>query len=247
MFSMDAVVNLIKASLKFSVVALGLYWVLSAQLDDYLRLASMSFEPAMARAGELITEAGLLISIGLLLIAAIDVPYQKFQFMEKMRMTKQEIKDEMKDTEGSPEVKSQIRRRQREMAANRMIEKVKDADVVVTNPEHFSVALAYDPSGNEAPIVLAKGADHLAFRIREEAKKNGVEVFSAPPLARALYFTCELDRPIHQELYYAVAQVIAYVFGLQGLRPGGPRPQRPDPSVPENMMFDANGRPLRAD
>jgi len=244
---MDALVNLGKALLKFGVVSLGLYWVLSYQVDDYLSLASMSFEPAMGRAGDLLAEAALLISLGLLLIAAIDVPYQKFQFMEKMRMTKQEIKDEMKDTEGSPEVKSQIRRRQREMAANRMIEKVKDADVVVTNPEHFSVALAYDPSGNEAPIVLAKGADHLAFRIREEAKKNGVEVFSAPPLARALYFTCELDRPIHQELYYAVAQVIAYVFGLQGLRPGGPRPQRPDPSVPENMMFDANGRPLRAD
>ncbi|NBV89160.1 MAG: EscU/YscU/HrcU family type III secretion system export apparatus switch protein [Betaproteobacteria bacterium] len=229
------------------MVATGLYWVLAAQLDDYLALASMSFEPAMARAGDLLSEAALLISLGLLLIAAIDVPYQKFQFMEKMRMTKQEIKDEMKDTEGSPEVKSQIRRRQREMAANRMIDKVKDADVVVTNPEHFAVALSYDPSGNDAPIVLAKGADHLAFRIREEAKQHGVEVFSAPPLARALFYTCDLDRPIHHELYYAVAQVIAYVFGLQGLRPGTQRPQRPDPTVPDGMLFDTNGRPLKAD
>jgi len=244
---MDALVNLGKAVLKFAVVATGLYWVLAAQLDDYLSLASMSFEPAMGRAGDLLSEAALLISLGLLLIAAIDVPYQKFQFMEKMRMTKQEIKDEMKDTEGSPEVKSQIRRRQREMAANRMIDKVKDADVVVTNPEHFAVALAYDPSGNEAPIVLAKGADHLAFRIREEAKRNGVEIFSAPPLARALFFTCDLDRPIHHELYYAVAQVIAYVFGLQGLRPGAQRPHRPDPTVPEGMMFDTNGRPVEGD
>jgi len=247
MFGMDAVVNLIKAVLKFGVVSTGLYWVLAAQLDDYLALASMSFEPAMARAGDLLSEAALLISLGLLLIAAIDVPYQKFQFMEKMRMTKQEIKDEMKDTEGSPEVKSQIRRRQREMAANRMIDKVKDADVVVTNPEHFAVALSYDPSGNDAPIVLAKGADHLAFRIREEAKQHGVEVFSAPPLARALFYTCDLDRPIHHELYYAVAQVIAYVFGLQGLRPGTQRPQRPDPTVPDGMLFDTNGRPLKAD
>lgn len=244
MFGLDAVVNLMKAVLKFSVVALGLYWVLSYQLEQYLSLASMSFEPAMARAGDLLAEAALLISLGLLLIAAIDVPYQKFQFMEKMRMTKQEIKDEMKDTEGSPEVKSQIRRRQREMAASRMIDKVKDADVVVTNPEHFAVALAYDPSGDDAPIVLAKGADHLAFRIREAAKKNGVEIFSAPPLARALYFTCELDRPIHHELYYAVAQVIAYVFGLQGLKPGTRRPQRPDPSLPKSMMFDSAGRAI---
>ena len=244
---MDALVNLGKALLKFAVVSTGLYWVLAAQLDDYLALASMSFEPAMARAGDLLSEAALLISLGLLLIAAIDVPYQKFQFMEKMRMTKQEIKDEMKDTEGSPEVKSQIRRRQREMAANRMVDKVKDADVVVTNPEHFAVALSYDPSGNDAPIVLAKGADHLAFRIREEAKQHGVEVFSAPPLARALFYTCDLDRPIHHELYYAVAQVIAYVFGLQGLRPGTQRPQRPDPTVPDGMLFDTNGRPLKAD
>jgi flagellar biosynthetic protein FlhB len=247
LFGMDAVVNLVKAVLKFSVVATGMYWVLQDQLDDYLRLSSMNFEPAMGLAGDLISEAALMVALGLLLIALVDVPYQKIQFMQRMRMTKQEVKDEMKDTEGRPEVKSQIRRRQREMAANRMIDKVKDADVVVTNPEHFAVALSYDPSGNDAPIVLAKGADHLAFRIREEAKKNGVEVFSAPPLARALFYTCDLDRPIHHELYYAVAQVIAYVFGLQGLRPGTQRPQRPDPTVPDGMLFDTNGRPLKAD
>jgi len=247
LFGMDAVVNLVKAVLKFSVVATGMYWVLQDQLDDYLRLSSMNFEPAMGLAGDLISEAALMVALGLLLIALVDVPYQKIQFMQRMRMTKQEVKDEMKDTEGRPEVKSQIRRRQREMAANRMIDKVKDADVVVTNPEHFAVALSYDPSGNDAPIVLAKGADHLAFRIREEAKQHGVEVFSAPPLARALFYTCDLDRPIHHELYYAVAQVIAYVFGLQGLRPGTQRPQRPDPTVPDGMLFDTNGRPLKAD
>jgi flagellar biosynthetic protein FlhB len=146
----------------------------------------------------------------------------------------------MKDVEGRPEVKAQIRRRQREMAAARMMDKVKDADVVVTNPEHFSVALAYDPAADGAPVVLAMGVDEMAFQIREEAKRHGVEVFAAPPLARALYFTSELDHPIHQDLYYSVAQVIAYVFSLRGARPGQTR-ERPVPKVPTNMQFDASG------
>jgi flagellar biosynthetic protein FlhB len=130
-----------------------------------------------------------------------------------------------------------------EMAAGRMMEKVKDADVVITNPEHFSVALSYDPNGDDAPIVLAMGTDAAAFRIREEAKKHSVEIFAAPPLARALYFTSQIDQPIHHELYYAVAQVIAYVFNMNAASPDGSVPQRPHPEVPESMQFDVNGRP----
>ena len=148
----------------------------------------------------------------------------------------------MKDIEGRPEVKAQIRKRQREMAANRMMQKVKDADVVITNPEHFSVALAYDPNSDGAPIVVAMGVDHLAFRIREEAKNHGVTIFPAPPLARALYYTSEVDQPIHHDLYIAVAQVIAYVFNLNSTSPDGSLPTKPDPSVPESMQFDALGR-----
>jgi flagellar biosynthetic protein FlhB len=239
-FGMNSVVELVKAVLKFSVVAGVLYLVLESQLQSYLTLATLPFEPAMAKAGDLLGYTALLVALGLLLIAAIDVPYQKHQHSEKMKMTKQEVKDEMKDVEGRPEVKAQIRRRQREMAAARMMDKVKDADVVVTNPEHFSVALAYDPAADGAPVVLAMGVDEMAFQIREEAKRHGVEVFAAPPLARALYFTSELDHPIHQDLYYSVAQVIAYVFSLRGARPGQTR-ERPVPKVPTNMQFDASG------
>jgi flagellar biosynthetic protein FlhB len=144
--------------------------------------------------------------------------------------------------EGRPEVKAQIRRRQREMSNARMIDSVKDADVVITNPEHFAVALSYDPNGDSAPILLAKGADAIAARIREEAEKHGIEIFQAPPLARALYFTTEVDRPVPEDLYYAVAQVIAYIFNLASVRPGAAPIQRPQPKVPPNMQFDANGQ-----
>jgi flagellar biosynthetic protein FlhB len=157
-------------------------------------------------------------------------------------MTKQEIRDEMKDMEGQPEVKAQIRRRQREVANSRMMQNVKDADVIITNPEHFAIALSYDPTSDGAPILIAKGADHLAARIREEAKNNSIEIFAAPQLARALYFTTNVDQPIPDALYYAVAQVIAYVFSLGQVRPGIPSMVRPQPKIPESMMFDANGK-----
>ena len=172
----------------------------------------------------------------------IDAPYQKYSFIKRMRMTKQEVKDEMKDMEGQPEVKQQIRRRQREMANNRMIQKVQDADVVITNPEHFAVALSYDPTGDGAPILLAKGSDHMAARIREEAEKHGVEMFAAPPLARALYFSTEIDQAVPESLYLAVAQVIAYVFSLADVRPGVAPMLKPQPKVPASMLFDTNGK-----
>lgn len=243
MLGLNALVELGKAILKFLLVAVALYFTISLQIHDFLMLADMSLEPALRRSAELIGISALIVACTLVLIALIDVPYQKYQFNERMKMTKQEVKDEMKDVEGNPEIKRKIRQRQMEMAAGRMMQKVKDADVVVTNPEHFSVALAYDPNGDEAPIVLAMGVDQLAFRIREEAKKHGVEIFSAPPLARALYFTSQIDRPIHHELYYAVAQVIAYVFNMNSARPDGSVPQRPNPDVPQSMQFDVNGKP----
>jgi type III secretion system FlhB-like substrate exporter len=156
-------------------------------------------------------------------------------------LTKQEIKDEMKDMEGRPEIKAQIRRRQREMSSARMMDSVKNADVVITNPEHFAVALAYDPNGDSAPILLAKGADAVAARIREEATKHGVYLFEAPLLARALYFTTKLDHPIPEALYHAVAQVIAFVFSLNQSYGRGQEVIKPDPKIPDEMKFDANG------
>jgi flagellar biosynthetic protein FlhB len=174
----------------------------------------------------------------------IDVPYQKYSFMKRMRMTKQEIKDEHKDMEGRPEVKAQIRRRQREVSTARMMQKVKEADVIITNPEHFAVALSYDPTSDGAPLLLAKGVDHSAARIREEGKTHSIEIFAAPELARALYFTTELDQPIPEALYFAVAQVIAYVFSLAQVEPGVDPMARPAPKLPASMLFDTNGKPL---
>ena len=242
MFGTNAAVELIKAILKFSLVSIVLWALVSRQMDKMMQLGQMAIEPALAAAGWMIAESALWLSLSLLVIALIDAPYQKYSFIKRMRMTKQEVKDEMKDMEGRPEVKQQIRRRQREMANNRMIQKVQDADVVITNPEHFAVALSYDPTGDGAPIMLAKGSDSMAARIREEAEKHGVEIFAAPPLARALYFSTEADQPVPESLYLAVAQVIAYVFSLADVRPGVAPMLKPQPKVPASMLFDADGK-----
>jgi len=242
MFGANAAIELLKAILKFSLVTIVLWALVSRQMDPMMQLGQMAIEPALAAAGWMIAESALWLSLSLLIIALIDAPYQKYSFIKRMRMTKQEVKDEMKDMEGQPEVKQQIRRRQREMANNRMIQKVQDADVVITNPEHFAVALSYDPTGDGAPILLAKGSDHMAARIREEAEKHGVEIFAAPPLARALYFSTEVDQAVPESLYLAVAQVIAYVFSLADVRPGVAPMLKPQPKVPASMLFDANGK-----
>ncbi len=242
MFGTKAMVELGKALLKFFLVTGVVIWVLADNIATLDALGKMAFEPGMKVAGEMLAKSALIMACSLIVIALIDVPFQKWQHMKQMRMTKQEVKDEMKDMEGRPEVKAQIRRRQREMSNARMIDRVKDADVVITNPEHFAVALSYDPNGDSAPILLAKGADAVAARIREEAEKHGIEIFQAPPLARALYFTTDVERPVPEDLYYAVAQVIAYIFNLAIVRPGAPPVQRPQPKVPPNMQFDANGK-----
>ena len=242
MFGAHAAIELLKSILKFTLVATVLWALVSRQMDQMMQLGQMALEPALAAAGWMIGESALWLSLSLLVIALIDAPYQRYSFIKQMRMTKQEVKDEMKDMEGRPEVKQQIRRRQREMANNRMLQKVKDADVIITNPEHFAVALSYDPTGDGAPVLLAKGSDHMAARIREEAQKHGVEMFAAPPLARALYFSTEVDHPVPEALYLAVAQVIAYVFGLADVRPGMAPMAKPQPKVPTSMMFDTNGK-----
>jgi flagellar biosynthetic protein FlhB len=242
MFGANAVVELIKAVLKFFIVTTVLVFLINYHFSELLLLGSMGLKPGLALAGSLIAESALWLTFSLVFIAMIDVPYQRYTFTKRMRMTKQEIRDEMKDMEGQPEVKAQIRRRQREVANSRMMQNVKDADVIITNPEHFAIALSYDPTSDGAPILIAKGADHMAARIREEAKNNSIEIFSAPQLARALYFTTNVDQPIPDALYYAVAQVIAYVFSLGQVRPGIPSMVRPQPKIPESMMFDANGK-----
>ena len=244
MFGPTAAVELLKALLKVSIVSVVLLLLVDRHSAELLMLGSMALKPALALAGSLISESALWLTFSLVFIAMIDVPYQRFTFMKRMRMTKQEIMDEMKDMEGRPEVKAQIRRRQREVANARMMQKVKEADVIITNPEHFAVALSYDPSSDGAPILLAKGADHMALRIRTEANNHGIEIFAAPELARALYFTTNLEQAIPDALYFAVAQVIAYVFGLGQVQPGIAPMARPVPKIPASMLFDSDGHHL---
>ena len=243
-FGTKALIELCKAIVKFVVVGGILLLQVSNHMQELLSLANMDLNQAMAVAGKIIVDACFWLAMGLVLIALADVPIQQYQVHKKLMMSRQEVRAEMKDSEGRPEVKQKIKQRQREMANNKMMAKVKDADVVITNPQHFAVALAYDPNGEGAPILLAKGSDEMARRIREEAQAHAVELFPAPELARALYFTTQVDEPIPEGLYHAVAQVIAYVFSLNQSYAAGEGVLKPIPVVPENMRFDSNGLPV---
>ena len=218
-----------------------LYATVSGSLDQLIKIGYQGLGPAMEEAGNLISVGVLLVTLPLLIIAGIDVPYQLFEYKKKLKMTKQEIKDELKETEGRPEVRAQIRRKQREMSMGRMMDAVADADVIITNPEHFSVALAYDPSRDSAPTVIAKGGDLVALAIREKASDASVPLFASPLLARALYFTTEFNDSVPESLYYAVAQVIAYVFSLSTFEAGGQGIAKPNPEIPGELRFDSNG------
>lgn len=244
MLGTHALVELLKAVLKFLLVAIILLVLLDKHFAALVGMGTMGLQPAFELTGSLMLEALIWLTFGLVVIALIDAPYQRLAFMKRMRMTKQEIRDEHKDMEGRPEVKAQIKRRQREIATAQMMRKVKDADVIITNPEHFAVALSYDPTADGAPILLAKGGDFVAARIREEAKIHGIEIFEAAPLARALYFTTEVDQPIPESLYFSVAQVIAYVFSLANVQPGVDPMARPSPTIPKSMLFDSSGKQL---
>jgi len=233
-FSAKGLMELIKAMAKFFLVAAVALVVIWTNTSDYLQLGNMPMEAALVKSAELISWAFLFVTIALMIIAGIDVPFQIWDHKKQMRMTLQEVKDEMKDTEGKPEVKGKIRQLQRQMAESRMMDAVPDADVVVTNPTHFAVALKYDPETMKAPLVLAKGADIVALNIRRVASANEILLMETPPLARALYHCTEIGEEIPHGLYVAVAQVLAYVFQLRDVQKnGGEKPSRPEPEIPE--------------
>jgi flagellar biosynthetic protein FlhB len=240
-FGIRGLIELGKSILKFALISLILWNSVSNNIDDLVTLNRLEIGTAVQHAGTMILDACFWMSMGLVLIALLDVPLQQYQVNKKLKMTRQEVKDEMKNSEGRPEVKATIRRRQREMANSRMMSKVKDADVVITNPQHFAVALSYDPNSDGAPTLIAKGTDELAHRIRDLAKEEGVYIFEAPELARALYFTTKLDESIHEALYHAVAQVIAYVFSLNQSYASGEGIIKPTLRIPDNMRYDENG------
>jgi len=242
MFSMKSLVELLKALAKFGLV--GTFGVLSLWKihNDLLRLGTSDVVVAMADAVELLMWIFLMMCIALVIIAAIDAPYQMYEYSKKLKMTLQEIKDEMKNTEGKPEVKGRIRQLQREVAQRGMMGAVPDADVVITNPTHYSVALKYDNDVREAPIVVAKGADFVAMKIREIARESDVPLLASPALARAIYYSTEVDEEIPTGLYNAVAQVLAYVFQLRRAKTSTEAsPQKPrdsDMEIPEELRRD---------
>lgn len=238
-FSLRGLMELTKSLLKVSLIgtlAAFMLWIHSAEL---LTLGDLSLEGALAKAITMVGWTLLAMSASMILVVAIDVPFQLFQHRKQLRMTKQEVKDENKETEGNPEVKGHQRRMQQEVAMRRMMEEVPTADVVVTNPTHFAVALRYDEKKMSAPRVVALGADLVAARIRETALEHNVPLFEAPLLARALYASTKLNDEIPAGLFLAVAQVLAYIFQLRTAtrRPGASKPKPPtNLNVPEELI-----------
>ena len=241
-FGLDALVNLAKSLAKFFLVGGVTYFLVDASIAEFAEISLMALEPGLTASASILTTAFLVASATLIIIALIDAPYQAYKHNQQMRMSLKEVKDESKDTEGSPEVKQRIRQKQREVSAARMLEAIAEADVVITNPEHFAVALAYDPSSEDPPKVVAKGADLMAERIRDRAGEEGVPLFQSPVLARALFFTTEIEAFIPEPLFEAVAQVIAYIFNINSINRSSSLRDKPVPRVPDNMVFDSEGR-----
>ena len=195
----------------------------------------------MAALGHLVLWGFLAISSSLILIALIDVPFQRWNHIRQLKMTKQELRDESKETDGNPELKGRIRRMQIELSQQRMMQDVPEADVIITNPTHYAIALKYDQTGSGAPLVVAKGADLIAQQIRMVAEANEVPILSAPPLTRAVYFNTEIGEEIPAGLYIAVAQVLAFVFQLRRYNNrGGNKPHlnTEDLPIPDDLKHD---------
>jgi flagellar biosynthetic protein FlhB len=232
MFSAKALVELLKALAKFTLVLTVALAVLAANVDDLLAIAHEPLQSAILHAAQVVGWSALWMACGLVLIAAVDVPFQLWDNKQKLMMTKQEVRDEYKDSEGKPEVKQRIRQLQREMAERRMMQAVPQADVVITNPTHFAVALKYDPSKGNAPVLLAKGGDFTALKIREIAQEHKVMLLESPALARAVFYSTELDQEIPAGLYLAVAQVLAYVYQIRQYQAGKGKRPAPLPDLP---------------
>ncbi len=233
-FSLRGLVELTKAFAKFTLVALVAVLFLWSKHLELLSLGSEALRPAIVHAAVLTADALLALAGALVLIAAVDVPWQLWNYSKQLAMSRQEIREEMRESEGSPEVKGRIRKMQQEVARRRMMQEVRKADVVVTNPTHFAVALRYDEQRMRAPLVVAKGADEVAARIREVATEHAVPILESPPLARVLHRLVPLGGEIPASLYVAVAQVLTYVYQLRDAqRRGAAPPQAPsiDPSV----------------
>ena len=216
LFSKRSLFEMVKSLAKVGIVLWVAWGSISAELGTMAGLMDLALQPAMGYLVKVTLDIAIKVCFALLIIAIVDFLFQYFQHEKEIRMTKQEIKEEYKQMEGSPEIRSRIRQKQREISMRRMMQEVPKADVVITNPTHLAVAVKYDPAAGDAPVVLAKGADFLAARIREKAKESGIRIVENKPLAQALYNEVDVGKPVPQSLYKAVAEVLAFVYGLQG-------------------------------
>jgi flagellar biosynthetic protein FlhB len=242
MVSPKSLIELLKSFGKFFIVLIVAIVVLMKDKNDLLSIAHEPLESAVVHSLQLVGWSTLWMSMGLLIIAAVDVPFQLWESRTKLLMTKQEVRDEHKDSEGRPEVKQRIRQLQREMSQRRMMAAIPDADVIITNPTHYAVALKYDQEKGGAPVLLAKGSDFIALKIREIAAQHQILLLESPALARSIYYSTELDQEIPAGLYLAVAQVLAYVYQIRQFHAG--RGKRPAPlndnlPIPPDLRRDS--------
>ena len=240
MFGVQAAVELLKSIMKFLVVVTVAYLLLSGLFKQILGLSLEAIPLNFEHAVTMLLWMFLALALSIGIIVAIDAPYQVWNHTRQLKMTKQEVKDEFKNTEGNPEIKGRIKQTQYDMSQRRMMNDVPNSDVVITNPTHYSVALKYDPNAGGAPILVAKGLDEMAMHIRTIAKENGVEIIQSAALARSLYYTADVNKDIPEELYAAVAQVLAFIFQLSEHKKG--RAKRPIPiaknlPIPEEFKY----------
>lgn len=215
-FSVSSLVELLKSALKLGLIGSVVYSYIKDKFHLVFLLYDISLKQAIGLIGELVIDLGIRVSAVYILIGFLDYAYQKHKFKEDMKMTKQEVKDEYKDQEGDPKIKGKQRQRMMEASRRRMMQQLPEADVVITNPTHFAVAVKYDAEKYDAPYVIAKGEDYLAQKIKEVARENHIEIVENKPLARMLYANVEVGELIPPELYQAVAEVLAFVYHLQG-------------------------------
>ena len=215
-FSKDKLMELLKSLLKLTLIGYVVYNYLKKNMPPIYMLYDISLQQGLVQVGTLVINLGIRIALYYMLIAAADFVYQKYKFKNDMKMTKQEVKDEYKNQEGDPQIKGKQRQRMMEASRRRMMQQLPEADVVITNPTHFAVAIKYEPEVYDAPYVVAKGADYLAQKIKDVAKENHIEIVENKPLARMLYANVDVGSVVPPELYQAVAEVLAFVYHLQG-------------------------------
>lgn len=239
MFSTHSLVELLKSSLKVMVILTLIYWYLETHLTTLLSMQELSLKDGIVVILHILFDGVMLMGGALLIFGLMDLPYQRWEHMNQLKMTKQEQKEEYKNNEGRPEVKQRIRQIQHQFARRKIEKTVPNADVVIINPTHYAVAIKYDPHIYDAPFVMAKGIDEIAMHIRRIAKEHQVEIVSVPPLTRSIYHTTQIEQAVPNQLYVAVAHVLAYVLQLKAYKTGRGLQPQPMPAVviPDNLQY----------